>query len=138
MRMVAISALLSCAVAGCGILRFAEPADPIVTGSLKAQPAVYSADDAPAGIAGGDWALAKSALQQAIASSDTGASIPWDNPKTGARGTATPIGAATADGCRDFRIGVVDATGEQWVQGAACRDAKGTVSLSQVRVLGRA
>ncbi len=121
-------------------MRLMEPADPMVTGSVKVQQAALSMPegDAPSGIAPGDWAQAKLALDHALASPDKAASIPWDNPKTGARGTATPIGAAGADGCREFRIGVVGATGEQWVQGAACKDAKGAVSLSQVRVLGRA
>lgn len=128
------------ALAGCGAMRLGEPADPMVTGSIKVQPASLPlpSGEAPTGIAAGDWAQAKLALDQALASPDKAASIPWDNPKTGARGTATPIGAAGADGCREFRIGVVGTAGEQWVQGAACKDGKGAVSLSQVRVLGRA
>ncbi|MEP9378897.1 RT0821/Lpp0805 family surface protein [Aquabacter sp. CN5-332] len=127
------------ALPGCGALRLGE-ADPMVTGSIKVQPVSLPvpAGDAPSGIATSDWAQAKLALDQALISRDKAASIPWDNPKTGARGTATPIGASDADGCRDFRIGVVDGTGEHWVQGSACRDTKGAVSLSQVRVLGRA
>ncbi len=125
---------------GCGAMQFGETADPIVTGSIKVQPVSLPvpAGDAPPGIATGDWAQAKMALEQALSSRDAAPSIPWDNAKTGARGTATPLGTAAADGCRDFRIGVVDTRGEHWVQGSACRDAKGAVSLSQVRVLGRA
>ncbi|WP_164738468.1 RT0821/Lpp0805 family surface protein [Aquabacter cavernae] len=128
------------ALAGCGALRLGEPADPMITGSIKVQPASLPvpSGEAPSGIAAGDWAQAKLALDQALASPDKAASIPWDNPKTGARGTATPIGTAGADGCREFRIGVVGTGGEQWVQGAACKDGKGAVMLSQVRVLGRA
>ncbi|MEW6255536.1 MAG: RT0821/Lpp0805 family surface protein [Pseudomonadota bacterium] len=111
-----------------------------MTGSVKIQQAALTVPEgeAPSGIVASDWAQAKIALDQALASPDKAASIPWDNPKTGARGTATPIGSAGADGCREFRIGVVGAAGEQWVQGSACKDAKGGVSLSQVRVLGRA
>lgn len=134
--------LLLClwALQGCGALRLAEPADPMVTGSVKVQHAALTVPEgeAPTGIAPGDWAQAKLALDMALASPDKAASIPWDNPKTGSRGTATPIGTAATDGCREFRIGVVGASGEQWVQGAACKDGKGALSLSQVRVLGRA
>lgn len=124
----------------CGTMRLGEPADPIVTGSIKPQPVALrvAVGDAPEGISAGDWMQAKLALEQALASPDKAASIPWGNPGTGARGTATPIGATGADGCRDFRIGLVNTAGEQWVQGSACKDSRGAVNLSQVRLLGRA
>lgn len=132
----------------CGALRLGEAADPIVTGSINPmstgtiKPQLVAltvpAGDAPDGISGGDWAQAKLALDQALASPDKAASIPWDNPRTGARGTATPIGGTGSDGCREFRIGLVDTSGEHWVQGSACKDGKGAVTLNQVRVLGRA
>ena len=141
-RMVVAGALLSglAVLPACGSMRIGETADPIVTGSIKPQPVALqvTGGDAPDGVSPGDWTQAKLALEQALASPDKAASIPWDNPGTGARGTATPIGAAGADGCRDFRIGLVNTAGEQWVQGSACKDSRGMVNLTQVRLLGRA
>lgn len=113
--------------------------DALVTGSIRPQPVSLpiSQGEVPAGIAVGDWIQARVALDQALAAKEKGASIPWDNKATGARGTATPLGAVKENKCRDFRIGVVDAKGEHWIQGEACSDANGT-TLSQVRLLGQA
>lgn len=127
------------ALSGCGSLLGMSDDDQLVTGSLKPQPVALSipVGEAPQGIASTDWAQAKVALDQALKSREAGASMPWQNTVTGARGTSTPLGTVKDNGCRDFRIGVVDTSGEHWVQGEACRDGKGT-TLSQVRVLGRA
>ena len=132
-------AAFSLALAACGTVQLPE-VDPIVTGSLKAQPASLPMPQGPApdGIAPSDWAQAKIALDQALSVRELGASIPWDNPLTGARGTSTPLGALKDNGCRDFRIGIVDTKGEQWVQGEACERSRGAIDLAQVRVLGRA
>lgn len=110
-----------------------------MTGSIRPTPAAYHVPEgaAPKGIAAGDWVQAKLALDQATAAHGKDLSIPWENPETGARGTATPIGAARASGCRDFMISVVDGKGDRWVRGEACRSGKGLV-LSQVRELGQA
>ncbi len=51
-------------------------------------------------------------------------SLPWENPRTGARGTVTPIAAAyDQDGvlCRDFLASYVRGGDEKWLQGEACR-----------------
>ncbi|HQS07366.1 MAG: hypothetical protein B7Y12_11950 [Rhizobiales bacterium 24-66-13] len=140
-RPLVAGALLCAALAlsGCGSLLGMSDDDQLVTGSLKPQPVALSmpVGEAPQGIASTDWVQAKVALDQALKSRDAGASMPWQNTITGARGTSTPLGALKDNGCRDFRIGVVDSTGEHWVQGEACRDGKAT-TLSQVRVLGRA
>lgn len=135
----ALGLLTVASLAACGSLPFVD-ADPVVTGSLKVQPISAPVPDGPVpqGIGASDWSHAKMALSQALQVREAGASMPWDNPSTGARGTATPLGGVKDNGCRDFRIGIVDTTGEHWVQGEACKDGKGETSLSQVRVLGRA
>ncbi|MFG1463519.1 RT0821/Lpp0805 family surface protein [Xanthobacter sp. DSM 24535] len=138
--MVAVGLLgATLALSGCGSLLGMSDDDQLVTGSIKPQPVALSipVGEAPQGIASTDWAQAKVALDQALKSREAGASMPWQNTVTGARGTSTPLGTVKDNGCRDFRIGVVDTSGEHWVQGEACRDGKGT-TLSQVRVLGRA
>ncbi|OYX88331.1 MAG: hypothetical protein B7Y84_08895 [Azorhizobium sp. 32-67-21] len=76
----------------CGTMRLGETADPIVTGSIKPQPVALrvAVGDAPEGISAGDWMQAKLALEQALASPDKAASIPWDNPGTGAAAPRRP------------------------------------------------
>jgi surface antigen len=49
---------------------------------------------------------------------------PWENPRTGARGTVTPIAATYRDNgieCRDFLVSYVHEKAEAWMQGEACR-----------------
>lgn len=132
---VAAAALL----AGCASVGAIED-EPVITGSIRATPASLKVPDgdAPKGIAVSDWTQAKLALDQALAARSQDVSVPWDNPETGARGTATPVGPARTGGCRDFMISLVDGkSADRWVQGEACK-ARGATVLSQVRVLGRA
>ncbi|WP_188583486.1 RT0821/Lpp0805 family surface protein [Azorhizobium oxalatiphilum] len=133
--------VLSLAVAGCGSLGLRDD-DTLITGSIKPQPVSLTVPvphgAPPEGIAAADWAQAKLALDTALDSKETAPSIPWENRETGARGTATPVGGLKDNKCRDFRIGVVDAKGEHWAQGEACRDGKGGTTLSGVRLLGQA
>jgi hypothetical protein len=56
------------------------------------------------------------------------ASVPWENPRSGARGTVTPLASAyTSDGqtCRDFLASYVQGTSQAWLQGEACKQHKG-------------
>lgn len=113
--------------------------DALVTGSISPQQvsAPLPEGEPPKGIAASDWVQAKLALDAALADPKSGASVPWENKATGASGTSTPLMAAKGDGCRDFRISIVDRSGDRWVQGQACRAKSGTV-LQQVRLLERA
>jgi surface antigen len=57
-----------------------------------------------------------------------GASGPWENPVTGARGTVTPLAVAYRDNgseCRDFLTSYVREKAEAWMQGEACRNGFG-------------
>ena len=52
-----------------------------------------------------DLAFARAAASEVLTRGVKGASQPWENPATGARGTVTPVASAyTQDGqtCRDF------------------------------------
>ncbi len=65
-------------------------------------------------------------------------SVPWENPKTGARGTVTPLASAyNQDGitCRDFLASYVKNGSESWLQGAACRAAARQVGSAQFAAL---
>lgn len=75
-----------------------------------------------------DLALARAAAAEILARGGKDASAPWENPKTGARGTITPIAQAyDQDGmvCRDFLASYVKPDTETWLQGEACQMGKG-------------
>jgi surface antigen len=63
-------------------------------------------------------------------------SVPWENPKTGARGTVTPLASDySQDGitCRDFVASYVKNGSESWLQGAACRAKRGNWEVRNLR-----
>lgn len=87
-----------------------------------------------------DLAYAKAAAAQVLARSEKGASQPWENPRTGARGTVTPIADAyTQDGfqCRDFLASYIRDGAESWLQGDACRAQPGQWTVRRLRPLQR-
>lgn len=91
------------------------------TGSIKPSASPKSIADAPGE---SDLAIARAAASEVLAKGGKDTSMPWENPKTGARGTITPIASAyTQDGftCRDFLASYVKNGTEAWLQGEACR-----------------
>ena len=76
----------------------------------------------------GDLVYTRAAATELLTRGSKDASVPWENPRTGARGTVTPIAAAyNQDGftCRDFLASYVYDGSEAWLQGEACREGKG-------------
>jgi len=64
------------------------------------------------------------------------ASIPWENPNTGAGGNITPLAASYSDGaltCRDFLASYVRGQAQAWLQGEACRTAHGKWEVRSLR-----
>jgi surface antigen len=87
-----------------------------------------------------DLAYARQAAALVVTRADKGASAPWSNPETGARGTVTPLADAyTQDGvqCRDFLASYVRDGSESWLQGDACRAAQGKWTVRTLRSLKR-
>jgi hypothetical protein len=83
----------------------------------------------------GDLAYARATALD-LAARDGKISAPWENPKTGARGTVTPIARAyAADGttCRDFLASYVRDGSEAWLQGATCRGTRGKWEVRNLR-----
>ena len=75
-----------------------------------------------------DLAFAKVALAEVLTRGGKDASIPWENPGSGARGTITPLANAyRMEGavCRDFLASYVSDGAESWMQGEACRVRQG-------------
>jgi surface antigen len=84
----------------------------------------------------GDLAVARAAAREILASGEKDSSMPWENPRTGARGTITPLASAySQDGltCRDFLASYVRNGNESWLQGEACRAARGRWEVRALR-----
>jgi surface antigen len=90
------------------------------TGSIT--PAKASSDnDLPSAA---DLAYARAAASDVLTRGRKDASQPWENPRTGARGTVTPIATSYTNAgftCRDFLASYVLNGTESWMQGEACR-----------------
>jgi surface antigen len=89
-----------------------------------------------------DLAYARAAAENVLArgGKDTSvdASVPWQNPQTGAGGNITPLETAYSEGglpCRDFLVSYVHGASQDWLQGAACRDAHGVWQIKRLKPL---
>ena len=75
-----------------------------------------------------DLAIARAAVGELLSRGGKDGSAPWENPRTGARGTITPVASAySQDGrtCQDFLASYVRDGAESWMQGEACRINQG-------------
>lgn len=105
-------------------------ADPVVTGSTeKSDALLFKALDQE------DWRRAKAALDVALDPQGNGASVNWDNPASGARGSFEPTAAPIAGAggvCRGFVAHMRPQAGtDRDVRGSACRDADGAWAVRQ-------
>jgi surface antigen len=87
-----------------------------------------------------DLAYARAAAADALARSDKGVSVPWQNPNTGAGGNITPLASSYSEGgmpCRDFLASYVHGASQDWLQGAACRSSAGKWEVRSLKPLKR-
>ena len=104
-----------------------------VTGSITPPPGSKQADDLPPDA---DLAYAKAAVSEVLSRGSKDASLPWENPNTGARGTITPLATAYSQNgktCRDFLASYVKGKSEAWLQGEACRHHKGAWQVRSLK-----
>ncbi len=83
-----------------------------------------------------DLAYARAAAVDVVGRGAKDASIPWENPNTGAGGNITPLAASYTDGaytCRDFLASYVHGPAQAWMQGEACRTAHGKWEVRSLR-----
>jgi surface antigen len=134
----AAAAALALALAGCTISSqfdslFAGPDKAETTGSIGAAPRAKQAGKA---LSDGDLAYARAAASEVLRSNQKDASLPWQNPQSGARGTVTPIARAyTQEGhtCRNFLASYVNDGDEAWLTGEACRQGKGAWEVRSLK-----
>lgn len=94
------------------------------TGTITPPPGTKEAAKLPPD---GDLAYARAAASELLRRGKKDASLPWENPQTGARGTVTSIASAyIRDGrtCHDFLASYVNGSAEAWMQGEACKQGK--------------
>jgi surface antigen len=119
---------LALMAAGCSIdleSTFAKPDKTEITGSLKKSSEAMAAAELPPEP---DLVLTRGAVNEVLSRGQKDASVPWENPATGARGTVTAIADAyTIDKaqCRDFLASYVHGGKQSWLRGEACRENRG-------------
>jgi surface antigen len=85
-----------------------------------------------------DLAYARAAAAEALAHGSRDASLPWQNPHSGARGNITPLAASYSEAgtaCRDFLASYVHGESQDWLEGAACRTASGAWEVRRLKPL---
>jgi len=83
-----------------------------------------------------DLAYARAVAADVVGHGAKDASIPWENPNTGASGNITPLAAPYSDGalsCRDFLASYVRGQAQAWLEGEACRTAHGKWEVRSLR-----
>ncbi len=145
-RLAAVAAALGAfAVAGCSYrlssLSSKVDADLLPTGSLV-QPVRPPGQGAQVADASPppeeDLAYARAVASDVLARAGKDASVPWQNPQTGAGGNITPLATSYREGglpCRDFLTSYVHDGSQDWLQGAACRTSRGTWEVKRLKPL---
>jgi surface antigen len=85
-----------------------------------------------------DLAYARAAATEALSRGSRDASLPWQNPHSGARGNITPLATSySEDGmaCRDFLASYMHGGSQDWLEGAACRGTAGTWEIKRLKPL---
>jgi hypothetical protein len=137
----AISVLATgCAAASCSAklppVAGKEEEKPAQTGSILNPPSPEGTGLPPAS----DLAYAKVAATEVVGLERQDASVPWENPSSGARGMVTPLTTAyRIDGevCRDFLASYVAEGTESWFQGEACRENTGKWEVRRMKAWRR-
>ena len=86
-----------------------------------------------------DWIVAHAALASALDPQGIVATVPWENPLTGARGSMTPVGAVyEADGqtCRAFVAEIGGKAPARRLQGRGCLGADDQWAVSDLKPFG--
>jgi hypothetical protein len=103
------------------------------TGSITPPPGAKQTEALPPD---GDLVYTRAAVSEVLNRASKDASVPWENPLTGARGTVTPIAAAyNSDGhvCRDFLASYISGSSQSWLQGEACQQQKGQWEVRAIK-----
>jgi surface antigen len=85
-----------------------------------------------------DLAYARAAAAEALSRGNRDASLPWQNPHSGARGNITPLATSYSEAgmaCRDFLASYMHGESQDWLEGAACRTTGGAWEVRRLKPL---
>jgi surface antigen len=140
----AVAAILSLiALSGCSYqlasLVSTEDGGSQVTGSINASDKATAGSPAKAPPqAELDLAYARAAATEALSRGSRDASLPWQNPHSGARGNITPLATSYSEAgmaCRDFLASYMHGDAQDWLEGAGCRSASGAWEVKRLKPL---
>ena len=83
-----------------------------------------------------DLVYARAAISEVLSMGRKDFSTAWENPKTGARGTVTPVASAySQDGatCHDFLASYLNGRTETWMRVEACKQQPGRWEVKILR-----
>ena len=103
------------------------------TGSITPPPGAKQVGELPPEP---DLVFTRAAVSEVLNRANNDSSVPWENPHSGARGTVTPIASAYTQGghtCRDFLASYVQGSSQAWLQGEACKQAKGVWEVRSMK-----
>jgi surface antigen len=85
-----------------------------------------------------DLAYARAAASEVLSRGGKDASVPWQNPQSGARGNVMPLATSYSEAgmaCRDFLASYIHGESHDWLEGAACRTASGSWQVKRLKPL---
>jgi surface antigen len=85
-----------------------------------------------------DLAYARAAAAEALSRGNRDASLPWQNPHSGAGGNITPLATSYSEAglaCRDFLASYMHGGSQDWLEGAACQTASGSWQIRRLKPL---
>jgi len=133
--------LVFLAVSGCSykLASLVSTDEPQVTGTIDPAAGASSSAAAKASQqAELDLVYARAAAMQALSRASRDASLPWQNPHSGARGNITPLATSYSEAgmaCRDFLASYIHGDAQDWLEGAACRTGSGTWEVRRLKPL---
>jgi surface antigen len=106
--------------------------------SSNNRPEIGPADAADAQVSNADLAYARAAAADVLSRGGKVNSVPWRNPHTGDGGNITLLATSrerVGVPCRDFLASYVSGASQAWLQGSACRSARGEWQVKSLKPL---
>ena len=116
----------------------AEEGGPQATGTINPPAGRVIASSKTSPQAELDLVYARAAAMEALSRASRDASLPWQNPHSGARGNITPLATSYSEAgmaCRDFLASYMHGDAQDWLEGAACRTGSGTWEVRRLKPL---
>jgi surface antigen len=141
LAIAAITLGVAVAMAACSSIQLdslMSKQDAGATGSNNRPDQIGTADAANARVSNADLAYARAAAADVLSRGGKVHSVPWRNPQTGDGGNITLLATSrerVGVPCRDFLASYVSGASLAWLQGSACRSARGEWQVKSLKPL---